>query len=471
MKVLLINPPNENMITTNIPSVVDEERGFNPPLGLLYVAGYARAHTKHQIRVLDCQVEDVTHANLEARLRQEDADVVGIQALTFTVIDARLAAEAAKRAKPSCRVVMGGPHVHIYPRETLSIAAVDYAVKGEGEMPFAELLSALAGERPLDTVPGLAWRDGKSGMIRDNPAAPAIDDLDALPYPARDLTPVSRYYSILAKRNPITTMFTSRGCPYRCLFCDRPTMGRRFRSHSAGKVVDEIQECVGLGIREFFLYDDTFNVNRKRVFDICDEIKARRLDISFDIRARADRMDPEMLKALKSAGCDRIHYGVESADEGVLATLLKDLDLGQVQSIFKATRQAGMRTLAYFMIGNPGEDKAMALRTIEFAKRLDPDFVHFSILTPFPATAIYYKALEEGRYTEDYWAEFARNPTPDFKPRLWEEHMTREELVDLLRKAYKSFYLRPKIVLKNMPWTSPVDLLRKARAGLKMLRV
>jgi radical SAM superfamily enzyme YgiQ (UPF0313 family) len=114
----------------------------------------------------------------------------------------------------------------------------------------------------------------------------------------------------------------------------------------------------------------------------------------------------------------------------------------------------------------------MALNTIDFAKELDPDFVHFSVLTPFPATAIYYKALEEGRFDHDYWAEFAKNPTADFKPKLWEEYMSRDELIDLLKFAYKSFYLRPKMVMKNMSFThSPIDFFRKAKVGLRMLRI
>lgn len=472
MKVLLINPPSEHMITTNIPSVVDEERGYNPPLGLLYVAGYAKAKSSHEILVLDCQVEEVSQEEVEDRIRAVQPDVVGIQALTFTIIDARMVAQAAKRVNPSCKVVMGGPHVHIFARETLAMPEVDFAIKGEGELAFTQLLSALEGLMSFDKVFGLAYRDPANGQIKDNPPAPPVEDLDSLPYPARELTPINRYYSILAKHNPITTMFTSRGCPYRCLFCDRPTMGRRFRSHSAACVVNEMEACVKMGIREFFIYDDTFNVNRKRVFEICGEIKRRKLEIAFDIRARADRMDEEMLKELASAGCDRIHYGVESGNEEVLETLLKDLDLNQVRKIFKATREHGMKTLAYFMVGNPGETREMALKTIRFAKELDPDFVHFSVLTPFPATAIYYKALEEGRFDHDYWAEFAKNPTADFEPRLWEEHMNRAELIDLLKYAYKSFYLRPKMFVKNMAYThSPVDFLRKARAGLKLLRI
>jgi anaerobic magnesium-protoporphyrin IX monomethyl ester cyclase len=472
MKVLLINPPSEHMITTNIPSVIDEERGFNPPLGLLYVAGYAKAKSPHEILVMDCQVEEVSQEEVEDRIRSIQPDVVGIQALTFTIIDARMVAQAAKRANPKCKVVMGGPHVHIFARETLAMPEVDFAIKGEGELAFTQLLSALEGQMAFDKVFGLAYRDLATGQVKDNPPAPPVEDLDGLPYPARELTPVNKYYSLIAKHNPITTMFTSRGCPYRCLFCDRPTMGRRFRSHSAMAVVNEMETCVKMGIREFFIYDDTFNVNRKRVFEICGEIKKRKLDIAFDIRARADRMDEEMLAELASAGCDRIHYGVESGNEEVLETLLKDLDLNHVRKMFKATRAHGMKTLAYFMIGNPGETREMALKTIAFAKELDPDFVHFSVLTPFPATAIYYKALEEGRFEQDYWAEFAKNPTPDFKPKLWEEFMNRDELIDILKYAYKSFYLRPKMVMKNMSYThSPLDFYRKARAGLKMLRI
>lgn len=172
MRVLLVNPPSENMITTNIPSVVDEERGFNPPLGLLYVAGYAKAHSSHEIRVLDCQVEEVSQEEVEQRIREIQPDVVGIQTLTFTVIDARMVAQAAKRAVPSCKVVMGGPHVHIYARETLDMKEVDFAIKGEGELAFTQLLGALEGLMPLSQVYGLAYRDPLTDQIKDNPPAP-----------------------------------------------------------------------------------------------------------------------------------------------------------------------------------------------------------------------------------------------------------------------------------------------------------
>ena len=145
----MINPPSEHMITTNIPSVIDEERGYNPPLGLLYVAGYAKAKTQHEILVLDCQVEEISQEEIEGRIREIQPDVVGIQALTFTIIDARMVAQSVKKALPNCKVVMGGPHVHIFARETLSIPEVDFAIKGEGELAFSQLLGALEGKMPV----------------------------------------------------------------------------------------------------------------------------------------------------------------------------------------------------------------------------------------------------------------------------------------------------------------------------------
>src|SRR5262249_9995783 len=146
---------------------------------------------------------------VEDRIRSIMPDVVGIQALTFTIIDARMVAQAAKRANPKCKVVMGGPHVHIFARETLAMPEVDFAIKGEGELAFSQLLSALENQMALDKVFGLAYRDAATGQVKDNPPAPPVEELDSLPYPARELTPINKYYSLIAKHNPITTMFTS----------------------------------------------------------------------------------------------------------------------------------------------------------------------------------------------------------------------------------------------------------------------
>lgn len=470
MKVLLVNPPQENMVTNNIPSVVDEERGYNPPLGILYVAAHARKHTTHEVAVVDAVVEELGYPALKKRIEAERPDVVGVTATTFTLIDAMLTVAAAKEACPDATVVMGGPHPYIYPDETINLPGIDFLVIGEGEAVFSALLDNMGDKAALRGIRGLVYKEG--GEVVNTGLPPLVDDLDSLPFPARDLTPYMKYNSLIAKSQPVTTMITSRGCPYRCLFCDRPHLGKRFRPRSAQNVVGEMEECVKLGIREFLIYDDTFTINKKRVLDICRLIKERGLDIGWDVRARVDTVTPEMLAAMKDAGCDRIHYGVEAGTPEIIETLRKGITLEQVRTVFAQTKAAGISILAYFMIGSPGETRAQVDESLRLARELGPDYLHLSITTPFPETDLYRMGFEKGVFKDDYWRDFARAPRAGFIPSVWEEHMTRDELISLLHKGYKEFYLRPGYVLKRlMGLRSFSDLKAKARAGLKVLKI
>lgn len=470
MKVLLVNPPQQNMVTNNIPSVVDEERGYNPPLGILYVAAHARANTPHDIAVVDAVVEELDYPRLKARIEAERPQLVGVTATTFTLIDAVKTVSLVKEISPEITVVMGGPHPYIYPVETINLPGVDFLVIGEGEAVFSALLNNIGDRAQLRNIRGLVFRDGDEIVQTGLP--PLVDDLDALPFPARDLTPYMKYNSLIAKTQPVTTMITSRGCPYRCLFCDRPHLGKRFRPRSAANVVDEMEECVKMGIREFLIYDDTFTINKKRVLDICRMIKERGLNIGWDVRARVDTVNPEMLAAMKDAGCDRIHYGVEAGTPEIIETLRKGITLEQVRSVFAQTKAAGISILAYFMIGSPGETREQIERSMKLAKELAPDYLHLSITTPFPETDLYKLGFERGVLTEDYWREFAREPREEFVPKVWEEHLTRDELIELLHNGYKEFYLRPGYILKRlMGLRSLSDFKSKAKAGLKVLRI
>lgn len=470
MKVLLIYPPATHMITTNVPELVDEEIGYYPPLGLMYIAAYAERYTDHEIEILDAQVEGLTFTHIESEIRKRQPDVVGIQTMTFTLLDAIRTAETVKEVDRDIHICLGGPHVYIYPNETINIPEVDTLVLGEGEAIFTELIQALANGTDLDGIKGIVFK--RNGEMVNTGLRPLRENLDELPYPARHLTPFRKYYSLVAKRSPITTMMTSRGCPYKCLFCDRPHLGKRFRARSAENVVDEMEQCTEMGIHEFFLYDDTFTVNRQRVFDVAEEILRRGLDTGWDIRARVDTVDREMLEKLKDAGCERIHYGVEAGTPEILRVLRKGIQMDRVREVFKITKDLGITTLAYFMIGSPTETREGILRTIEFAKELDPDYVHFSVTTPFPATELYYLGLEKGVLSHDYWRAFAAHPSEDFVPQLWEENLSREELIALLRRAYKSFYTRPNYVLQSLLKVKTLEeFKRKARAGLGVLRL
>nr|HPJ72789.1 radical SAM protein [bacterium] len=200
-----------------------------------------------------------------------------------------------------------------------------------------------------------------------------------------------------------------------------------------------------------------------------DEIIRRRLDIGWDIRARVDCVDAPMLERLRRAHCERIHYGVEAGTEKILAVLNKGITLDQVRETFAATKKLGIETLGYFMIGAPSETRDDIMRTIDFALSLRADFVHITILCPFPNTEIYARGLSQGIFPRDYWREFARDPRPGFTPPFWNENFSDEELQELLRYAYRKFYTRPSYILNKLSEVrSWGEFRRKARAGLKI---
>jgi anaerobic magnesium-protoporphyrin IX monomethyl ester cyclase len=468
MKVLLIQPPEFHMITTNVPSVVDEESGAYPPLGLLYVASFLEEHTSHEVEILDTLLDHLSFAQIEEEIRKRKPDVVGIQAMTFTVIDATLTAKVVKKVDPNIPVIFGGPHVFIYPHETLKIPEVDYIVIGEGEETFTNLVQALDEDQDLSTVNGIGYR--QNGEVKITPMVPLHTDLDAMPMPARHLIPQHRYYSVLAKETPITTMMTSRGCPMQCIFCDRPHLGKQFRYRSPKSVVDEMEACQKMGIKEIFVYDDTFTIRRDRVLEICRQKIERGIDIHWDVRAHINTISDPVLDALAAAGCTRIHYGVESGTEEITKVIKKGIDLNKTREVFKKTKERGITTLGYFMIGNPTETREQAIETIEYARRLHADFIHLSVATPFPATELYRLGFKTGLYKTDYWREFAKNPTEEFKPKLWEEVMDRDELVNLMQYGYKRFYMRPSYLLKRvLELRSWSEFKRKAKAGVRLL--
>jgi len=466
MRVLFINPGLKDNIPADLAPAVDQARGPLPPLGLLYVMGYLERAGGHCLGFLDVAAEGPSPRQLEDRIRAFNPGIAGITVNTFTLIDALAAARAVRRAAPGCRVVFGGPHAHLYPRETLGFSEVDYLVLGEGEVTFHRLVRALEEGRDPLAVPGVAGRRGDDVHWTAPPSPPPLDDI---PLPARHLTPWRRYASVLGRERYMTTMMTSRGCPFHCVFCHRPVFARRFSVRSAENVVDELEACVRLGIQEFQVYDDTFTADARRVGDICRLIGRRGLDISLDIRARVDTVDEAMLTELRRAGCSRIRYGVEAASDRVLRALNKQITVDQVRRAVRATRRAGIETLAYFMLGSPGETRRDVLATIRFARELDADYAVFSVTTPFPATELYSRAMAEGRIADDVWARQAARPDPGFSPPCWEEHMRAEELRALAARAYRSFYLRPGYVWRRLRGVGSLrELGRKAQMALKV---
>ncbi|MFH1776969.1 MAG: radical SAM protein [Candidatus Omnitrophota bacterium] len=467
MKVLLISPPNIQMLQTNVPRVVDHETGIYPTLGLLYIASAVLKFTHHKIEIIDAKLANLDNAKIELEIKKRMPDLVGIPATTFTIIDALTIAKSAKDVSANIIVCLGGPHPTMYPEETLDADYIDYLVLREGEYTFCNLLNALESKTDLSHVRGIAYKSNHK--IITTAFNDFIENLDDLPHPARHLTPYRRYYSLLARYLPITTMITSRGCPYQCSFCHRPHLGRKFRCRSAKNVVDEMEECAAMGIKEFFIYDDTFTIDKNRTINICNEIIQRRLHIHWDIRTRVDTINENMLLNLKKAGCERIHYGVEAGTNEILKEYRKDISLKLVKKTFALTKKHKLTTLAYFMLGAPNETSTQIKKTIAFAKKLNPDYCHFSLTTPFPKTPLYAYCLKSGIFEQDFWQQFALSPTPVFKPRLCCHNIPAAELKKFLNLAYKTFYLRPGYIIKKIFHIRTFsELFRKIKAGINL---
>lgn len=469
MKVLLINPPIKNIISLEMPLFIRQNEGLFPPLGLMYIASYLKKHVDCDVRILDTLAERMDYEAIEEYVRNFKPDIVGITAHTHNLIDVILVVNIIKKIDKKIHVCLGGAHANIFAKESIEIAGVDSVVLGDGEKTFASLIKSIGEGPDLRKVKGVIFKQGTEHISTGS--GEDIEDLDTLPFPDRTLLNNNKYYSILGRKSKMTTMISSRGCPYRCTFCSTPKGFYRMRS--SANVADEIEACVELGIDEIHFVDDTFNVNIDRAINICNEIKKRRFKIRWSFRARIDKITEDLIRSAKESGCDRIHLGVETSTDEGLKKLKKDVTLEQIRCVFKWTRYLGIKTVAYFLIGCPDERRREdVLRTISFSKEIDPDFALYNILTPYPSTEIYEEILSKGGSATDCWKEFASNPKVDFKPKLCEESLPREELVSLLNLAYREFYLRPRFLFRIMAVPQNLSTFtRRLKAALRIIRL
>jgi len=469
MNIALISICSEGSLTSTIPDKYkDLSLGYYPPLGLMYLAAYLRDRSSHRAEIIDAEVEGLNMAALTSRLLKDGPGAVGFYTTSFNIHLVYGAVSALRAAGLTVPIILGGPHVELFPEETAGLRGVTCAVAGEGEETLAELLDAFERGGDLSAVKGVSH--AAAGRIISAPPRPMLEKLDDLPFPARRLTRYDRYYSVIGRDNVSTSLMTSRGCPYRCNFCF-VQYGGRYRTRSAENILAEIEDCLALGIREFFFFDELFTGDRRRVMEFCSVVARRGLRITFDIRSRVDTVDEEMLRLLKRAGCVRIQYGIESGTEEILRAMNKRITLEQTRKAVAATKRAGMDVLLDFMIGYPGESAEQIGRTVDFSIELDPSFVQYGIVTLFPGTRIYADALANGTISEDFWRKTARMPRGPVVPPFASGTFDRPVLEGMLRKAYLRFYFRPGYILRRLAGVgSPLALRRQMKAGWNLLR-
>jgi len=470
LKIALINPPEENRVFTEVPSKVNMKSGILPPLGLLYLESYMNKHSSHHnIKIIDCLAEEHDYNSLENELREFAPDIIGITGHTHNLIDMLRTSQLYKKMNTDGIVVWGGPHASAFSVQSMTFHEVDFVIYGEGEVSFKNLVDAIEKkDDDFSHIKGLLFR--KNGEVIKNKPSDYVMNLDELPHPRRTVLDVKKYYYTIGVETIASGFVSSRGCPYHCTFCCTP--GKTFRSRSAEDVVDEMEECRSLGIKELYFVDDTFNVDQLRVTEICKEIIKRGIDISWNFRGRINLITKEQLELAQKAGCTRIQLGVETGTDEGMKRLRKGLKIEEVRRVFRWLKDSKMTSVAYFMIGCPHEkNREDVLKTIEFAKEIDPDYVLFGVLTPYPNTEVYEEGVERGLINPAVWENFVTNPSPDFQPQVWTEFMTREELEELLDLAYKKFYRRPGYMFKRLlEIRSGRELWRKIRAGLNVIK-
>jgi radical SAM superfamily enzyme YgiQ (UPF0313 family) len=459
MKVLLIDPPFYKFIKYY-------NRYF--PLGLAYLAAVLR-DKGHQVLIYDadanvdkaCQMDysdleskypeyikcinNISHPiwnELRDTLNEIKPDLVGINVFTTKAAAAFRVAEIVKTLFNNVPVVVGGPHPSVKADELLRISPfVDYAVRGEGESCFSQLVDALEKKELPNNILGLSFK--MNGQIHHNPDTEFIQDLNQIPYPAKDL---------LINKNSYTSedmglIMTGRGCPFACTFCSSAGVWQRVtRFRSVENVIGEIQQVQAkYGTIQFSFKDDTFTVDRKRVFKFCSSIKNNNLKINWECNARINLIDESLLEEMKSAGCNSIKIGIESGSNRVLQTIMKKgITTTQIKQATKLINKVGIHWTGYFLMGIPTETKQEMLQTLNLMLHIKPDFASLSVFEPYPGTELLDMGIAAGYMIDDRTLDDYYSISPKYYSMKRSNNridtMTNEELEQIEKYLKTSFH-------------------------------
>jgi radical SAM superfamily enzyme YgiQ (UPF0313 family) len=421
------------------------------PLGTLYVAA-SLMKAGHEVVFLNGAF--MSHEEIMDELGRFRPGFVGLYSTTFGWNKAKSTAGAIKEALGDVFIAVGGPYPIAMKERCLDDESgnIDAVITGEGELTSAELVERLEGATgpggmDLEGVQGLVYRH--NGEVIDNGPRPLIDDLDSIPFPARELLGDATQYippPATYRRRPVAVMITSRGCNRRCLFCFQIDKHRKsgIRYRSVENVLSEIELCLSQGYREIKFIDDTLAADYDRAMRITEEIKRRRLDFTWFASACVNQVDKPLLKAFKEAGCWAVLFGAESGVQKNLNAIRKGITTEQTRKAVRAAKEVGLTVLTPFLFGIPGETFEEGLRTIEFACELDPHIANFHAITPFPGTELYDNMEKYGTMSEDL-EDFTYQGIA-FTP----HSMTRDEVAELRQLAFKRFYSRPSYLVRRL---------------------
>ena len=435
LRVVLVIPPPQTAEPIWCP---------NLPIGIAYLTAVLEK-SGYDVTVIDCPALGIDHENLGAKIATIEPSVVGITSVTPMIQSALLAAHVAKEKCPNTIVILGGPHVTFMDEQILSEnPEVDVVVRGEGEQTLLELMRHVSNFGDLHEIAGITFRN--NGRIIRTPNRPFIQNLDELPRPAYEQLPLKKY-QLFGKT--ILPIMTSRGCPFRCSYCVSSRLnGVKFRARSPKNVVDELEWLRDThGADAFSFYDDAFTFDIERAGKICEEIKNRNIGLPWDCQTRVDRISKEVLVKMREAKCQLVSFGVESGSQKILDAVNKRTTVEQNERAIGWAKEVGIPVSISVIIGYPGETPDTLKQTMDFIRKVEPDYVYLCLATPYPGTALRELVKELGWKMSTEWSQYDLQ-TPVFENPL----IPNDELLKARKEFYNNFY-------------SPTYILRQSLKG------
>lgn len=468
MKILLLNPPAANDLKYiregRCMQLTSSWAAIWPPLTLAILAQMAE-NTGDTARIFDANVEPLKLEGIPDILSDYDLLVLNT---SFPSIKSDFeAARIAKKHRPGLIIVSFGVFFTMLGEESFPAdGCIDYAISGEPEETFAELLAAIKEKRDIASVKGILYRDAAGKVVKTAPR-PLIANIDTLPFPDRKLLK-NELYVLPNNNEPFTLINTSRGCPYPCTFCIVKTYyGVSARRHSTKYILDEMAQSVAAyGIRNFLLWEEAFTLNRETVHEFCNGLLERGLKVNWAVTTRADSVDPETLRLMKQTGCFLIGMGIESSSQKILDAARKNEKVEDIEKGIKMCVEAGIPVMGHFIFGLPGETPETAAETINFMKRSGVRYMQSYCAVPYPGTEFGELAKKNGWINTDDWSryDFGGESIVDMPS------MPAAETTKMRRKAFRSFYLRPSKIWQELKDLSNIKSLLQSISFLRWMK-
>ncbi|MFH1061442.1 MAG: cobalamin-dependent protein [Candidatus Omnitrophota bacterium] len=455
-KVMLIFPP--------VVFSPESPKQIMPPLGIAYLAAYLR--DDYEVRLLDAAVEGynqerrlanglfcygLSFSQIKKQIIDFQPDFVGISCLyssQFSVVS-QICTDIKNISRDMITIV-GGSHPSFLAKKCLENEQIDFIILGEGEETFKNLLAEITNKQDYSNIDGVAFKH--KGKVQVNPKTLWIEDIDSIPFPARDLLALDKYYRIglpmglISRQTPAMNMITSRGCPFECAFCSSCNFwGRKYRPRSVENVIKEMQQLKAMGIKEIKFFDDNLTLDKIRAKQLFQSMIDHKFNFTWNTPngLAPQTLDPEMISLMKQSGCYEITLAVESGDQDILRNVLKKpTDLNQIEAITRIIKAYDIDTYGFFIIGFPQETKAQIFKTLRFMNKLALDRVSLFIANPLPGTQMLEYCRQKG-----YLKDLDDSGLDYFQSKFQTEEFDSKFLEHTRRNWYWAYNL--KLILRN----------------------